>query len=285
MQRQSVVSPKPKNHVIITAAITGSITSKSDTDALPISWDEIIASAVDCWRAGAAVIHLHARDRDGVPTQDPDIFKVLMDGIRDQGCDAIINMSTGAAGGNAEDFEDRLAPLVHRPEMATLDCGSMNFGDERILRGPYTFLREAAERMREIGVVPEVEAFDTGMVESGIRLIEEGLIDSPGVWQVCVGVRGGAPGDLQTAAHLVSRLPAEAVWSMLGIGRVQIPVNLLSLAYGGHVRTGLEDNIFYRPGEKAQSNAQFVERAVRLAQEIGRPVAKPDEARTIIGIR
>jgi 3-keto-5-aminohexanoate cleavage enzyme len=284
LQRLGIEQPHVKRPVIVTAAVTGSITTRADAEALPVSREEIIEAAVESWRAGAAIIHLHARDEDGTPTQDADIFKHLMEGIRGRGCEAIINVSTGTAGGHADDFEQRLAPLVHRPEMATLDCGSINFGDERILRGPYRFLQEAARRMKELNVIPEIEAFDTGMIESGIRLIEEGLIPAPGVWQICVGVRGGASGDLQSVSNLIARLPAGAEWSLLGVGRVQMSVNLISLAYGGHVRTGLEDNTFYRPGEKATSNAQFVERVVRLAEEIGRPIATPDEAREILGV-
>jgi 3-keto-5-aminohexanoate cleavage enzyme len=270
---------------VITAAITGSVTSRDDTPALPVTWDEIVRSAVDCWRGGAAIIHLHARDEAGVPTQDAEIFAMLVDRIRAEGCEAILNLSTGAAGGHCEDFDQRLAPVRLSPEMATLDCGSTNFGDRRILQGPYYFLQQAAREMKEHGVVPEIEVFDTGMVENGLRLIEEGLIDGPAVWQVCVGVTGAAPGDLQEVSHLLSRLPEGAFWSLLGVGRYQLPVNLISLAYGGHIRTGLEDNIYYRTGELATSNTQLVERAVRLANEAGRSVALPDEARELVGVK
>lgn len=274
--------PKP---VIITAAISGSLTRREDNPALPITVEEMVESAVACRRAGAAVIHLHARDEQGTPNQDVDVFRRQIEGIRERGCDAILNTSTGAAGGHAEGTEERLAPVALEPEMATLDCGSINFGDERILKGSYGFLRESAERMRDHGVVPEIEVFDSGMIANGIRLIEEGLIEGPGVWQVCIGIRGAAAADLQTVSFMVGRLPAGAVWGMLGVGRHQIAANLVSLAFGGHVRTGLEDNIYYRSGELARSNTQLVERAVRLAEEVGRPVATPEQAREIIGTR
>lgn len=271
--------------VVITAAVTGSITSREDNAALPITEEEIVDAAVDCWKAGAAVIHLHARDENGLPTQDIEVFQRLIRGIREKDCDAVLNTSTGAAGGRVEDFDERLAPVRLGPEIATLDCGSVNFGDERVLLGPYRFLQDATRQMKERGVVPEIEVFDSGMITSALRLIEEGLIEFPGLWQLCVGVRGAASADLQTVAYLVSRLPKGAVWGMLGVGRHQLPVNLISLAYGGHIRTGLEDNIYYHPGQPAESNTQLVKRTVRLAAEFGRPVASPDQARELIGVR
>lgn len=285
MQRQAFVVPRSRHPVVVTAAVTGSIASRDDSPALPVTWDEIVQASVESWQAGAAIIHLHARDEHGVPTQDRDTFALLIDRIRAQGCDAIINVSTGTAGGNCEDFDARLAPLALAPEMATIDCGSTNFGDNRILQGPYYFLQQAARMMRELSVVPEIEVFDCAMVENGHRLIEEELIDPPGVWQICLGVPGGSPGDLQSVSHFISRLPEGAFWSILGVGRFQLPLNLISLAYGGHVRTGMEDNVYYRPGELAGGNAQLVERIVRLAEEMGRPVASPAEARELVGVR
>jgi 3-keto-5-aminohexanoate cleavage enzyme len=269
--------------VVITAAVTGSITSSESTQYLPVSHAEIVEAAVSSWRAGAAVIHLHARTQSGTPTQDPSIYAALVKSIREAGCDAVLNLSTGSAGGRAE-LDERIECLALEPEMATLDCGSMNYGDERVFSNPFVFLRRTAERMRRHGVRPEIEAFDTGMIENGRRLIEEGLIDGPGVWQLCLGVSGGAPADLATTTHMLSRLPDGAFWSLLGVGRHQMPVNLVSLGFGGHVRTGLEDNIYYRRGELATSNAQLVDRVVRMAQDIGRPVATPAEARELLGL-
>jgi 3-keto-5-aminohexanoate cleavage enzyme len=231
------------------------------------------------------VIHLHARKEDGTPTQDVEIFSTLIERIREAGCEAILNVSTGSAAGHVNGYGDRIAVLSLDPEMATLDCGSLNIGDTRVFSNPYSFLREAALEMRDRGIVPEIEAFDAGMIENGLRLIDGGAIPSPGVWQICVGVRGGAPGDLQTVSHLVHRLPEGAEWALLGVGRHQIACNLLSLAYGGHVRTGLEDNVYYRPGELATGNVQLVERVVKFANEVGRPIASPAEARELLGTR
>jgi 3-keto-5-aminohexanoate cleavage enzyme len=169
--------------------------------------------------------------------------------------------------------------------MATLDCGSMNFGDERVFSNPFNWLRDAAARMGEYGIRPEIEAFDSGMIANAVRLIEEGAIPGPGVWQLCLGVRGGAPADLATVSHLLGRLPAGAHWSLLGVGRHQLALNLVSIAFGGHARTGLEDNIYFRRGELARSNAQLVERVVRLAREYDREIATPARARELLGIR
>lgn len=271
--------------VIITAAISGSTTTREQSPALPVTVEEMVEAAIECHRAGAAIIHLHAREPDGTPTQDVEIFRRQIEAIRERGCDAILNTSTGAAGGMAEDPEERLGPVSLRPEMATLDCGSINFGDRRVLSGPWEFLVDSARRMGAAGVVPEIEVFDSGMIANGRRLIEEGLIEGPGVWQVCVGVRGAAAADLETISYLLGRLPRGAVWGMLGVGRHQLPVNLVSLAFGGHIRTGLEDNVYYRPGELATGNGQLVERAVRLAGEFGRPVATVEQAREFIGVR
>lgn len=271
--------------VMITAAVTGSIASEKHSLHLPLNPDQIVEAVVESWRAGAAIVHLHARDESGTPTQDVALFRSLIERIEERGCEAIVNLSTGSAGGRAG-IEERLACIELAPEMATLDCGSVNLGDDWVFGNPYaTFLKPAAERMRELQIAVEIETFDSGMIRNGLRLIREGLIRGPGFWQLCLGVPGGAAPDLQTIGYLLGRLPEGALWSMLGIGRHQLEVNVLSLLYGGHVRTGLEDNVYYRRGELARSNAQLVERVVRLAEEFGRPVATPDEARALLGVR
>ncbi|MHB8689191.1 MAG: beta-keto acid cleavage family enzyme [Candidatus Dormibacteraceae bacterium] len=272
------------DEVIITAAITGSITSREQSPNHPITWDEITDAAVSSWRAGASVIHLHARDQDGTPTQDKEVYRLLVDKIVSTGCDAILNLSTGAAGGRAN-LDEREKCLELDPEMATIDCGSMNYGDERVMQGPYVFLRRLASLMRSRHIVPEIEVFDTGMIHSALRLIDEQLLQPPGVWQLCLGIQGGATPDLLTINCMLSFLPKDAVWFLLGVGRHQIRVNLIALANGGHVRTGLEDNVYFRRGELAKSNAELVERIVRLADDIGRPVASPARAREILGVR
>ena len=270
--------------VMITAAVTGSITSAKQSPHIPLTVEQIVEAAVESWRSGAAIVHLHARDDTGTPTQDSAVYRTLVERIRERGCDAILNLSTGSAGGRVE-LDERLGCIELRPEMATLDCGSINLGDDWVFRNPYTFLKRAAERMRELEIAVEIETFDSGMIRNGLRLIREGLIPGPGIWQLCLGVAGGAAADLQTIAYLLSRLPEGAIWSTLGIGRHQLEVNVLSLLYGGHIRTGLEDNVYYRRGELARSNVQLVERIVRLAGEFDRPVASPAQARRLLGVR
>jgi 3-keto-5-aminohexanoate cleavage enzyme len=271
--------------VMITAAVTGAITSAKQTPHLPLTVAQIVEAAVESWRSGAAIVHLHARDETGTPTQDGAIYRTLVERIRERGCDAILNLSTGSAGGRAQ-HDERLACIELGPEMATLDCGSINLADDWVFCNPYSsFLKPAAQRMRELEIAVEIEAFDSGMIRNGLRLIREGLIPEPGIWQLCFGVAAGAAPDLQTIAYLLGRLPEGAIWSTLGIGRHQLEVNVLSLLYGGHVRTGLEDNVYYRRGELARSNVQLVERIVRLAAEFDRPIASPDDARRLLGVR
>ena len=269
--------------LVIQCAITGS----TDPDPrrrpnVPLGADAIVASALGAWRAGAAVIHLHAREADGTPTQDREAFRVLVDGLRDAGCDAILNLSCGSAGGRSV-RDDRLAPLELEPEMASLDCGTINFG-ERIFEGDLPFLRRMARAFAEHRVRPEIECFDTGHVGLALQLRAEGLLDDPLVVQFVLGVPGtGVPATIEMVEHLRRMLPAGTPWSVCAIGRAQLPLNAYCILAGGHVRTGLEDNLHYRRGERA-TNAQLVDRVVRLAGELQRPVATPDEARAILGV-
>ena len=269
--------------VVIQCAVTGSQTPDPEARSnLPLTPREIIDEAVAAWRAGAAVLHLHAREEDGTPTQDVDAFRVLVDGIRETGCDAIINLSTGSAGGRSE-RDDRLQPLQLDPEMASFDCGTINFGD-RIFEGDLPFLRRMGEAFRERRTRPELECFDTGYVGLALQLREEGLLEDPLIVQFVLGVPGsGVPATVAQVEHMRRMLPADARWSVCAIGPAQLPLNTYCTLAGGHVRTGLEDNLYYRRAERA-TNAQLVERNVRLAAELERPVATPDQAREILAI-
>ena len=269
--------------VVIQCAVTGSQGPDFEKlSNLPQTPEAIVDSALAAWRSGAAVLHLHAREADGTPTQDVEAFRVLVDGIRDAGCDAIINLSTGSAGGRSE-RDDRLQPLQLAPEMASFDCGSINFGD-RIFEGDLPFLRRMGEQFKAGGIRPELECFDTGYVGLALQLRDEGLLDEPLIIQIVVGVPGtGVPATIDQIEHLRRLFPPETLWSVAAIGAAQLPINTYCILAGGHVRTGLEDNIYYRRGERA-TNAQLVERAVRIAGELDRPVATPDQAREILGI-
>ncbi len=269
--------------VVIQCAITGS----ADPDPqrrpnLPLTTDAIAEEATAAWRAGAAVIHLHAREEDGTPTQDREVFAALVDAIRERGCEAILNLSCGTAGGRSE-RDDRLGPLELGPEMGSLDCGTINFGD-RIFEGDVPFLRRMAQAFRDHGVAPELECFDTGHVGLALALREEGLLDDPLRVQFVLGVPGtGVPASFEQVEHMRRLLPPRAVWSVCAIGRDQLPMNAYCLIAGGHVRTGLEDNLYFERGVRA-TNSELVARVVRLAGELGRPFASVEQAREILAL-
>ena len=269
--------------LIIQCAITGSAEPDPEKRPnLPSTPEQIIESALGAWRAGAAVLHLHAREQDGTPTQDLECFRVLVDGIRGAGCDAILNLSTGAAGGRAL-RDERLQPLELKPEMASFDCGSINFG-ERIFEGDLPFLRRMAAAFEQSGATPEIECFDSGHLGLALQLREEGLLKDPLIVQFVLGVPGtGVPATVTQLEHMRRTLPPGTLWSVCAIGSRQLPMNAYCIHEGGQVRTGLEDNLWYRRGERA-TNAQLVERIVRLAGELERPVATPGDARAILGL-
>lgn len=269
--------------VVICAAVTGSITDRSVTPHVPMTSDEIIASSVEAWEAGASMIHLHARDEDGTPAYETERFAELVDGIRAAGCDAVLNLSTGSGGGTFRGAQ-RYACLDLAPEVGSFDCGSTNFNDW-IFENGRPFLEEMAAAFARNDVMPEIECFDASHVQNALDLCAAGVLREPLHFQFVLGVRGGAPATLAQVAHMRAMLPASATWSACGIGRAQLPMNLISLASGGHVRTGLEDNAYLHRGELAVSNRQLVKRVARLAGEIGRPVATPDEAREILRVR
>ena len=270
--------------LVIQCAITGSMDPDPERRPnLPSTPAAIVAEALAAWRAGAAVIHLHAREADGTPTQDVEAFRVLVDGLREAGCEAVVNLSCGTAGGRAE-RDERLAPLALEPEMASFDAGTINFG-ERIFEGDLPFLRRMAGAFRLHGVRPELECFDTGHLGLALQLREEGLLDDPMVVQFVLGVPGtGVPATVAQVEHMRRLLPAGAPWSVCAIGPAQLPLNAYCILAGGHVRTGLEDNLWYARGDRA-TNARLVERVVRLAAELQRRVATPDQAREILGLR
>jgi 3-keto-5-aminohexanoate cleavage enzyme len=275
--------PSMQDPLIISAALTGSWPTKAQNPAVPITEEEIAAAAIACWREGAAIVHLHVRNEAGKVTCDPARYAKARDLIRAAGCDVVINMSTGGGAGQTTD-EQRMEPVSLAPEIASFDCGSLNFGQGVFINSP-AFLDELALRMRRHGVLPEIECFEPGHIANALRLIDEGKLVAPFWFQMVLGVRGGSPGDVKQLVHFVDMLPKDAIWSCCGIGRAQLPLNLATIAMGGHVRTGLEDNIFYHKGVLADSNAQLVARLARLAAEVGRPIASPAEARAMLGLR
>lgn len=268
--------------LIISAATTGSATQRSQTPHVPITEEEIAQAALDCWQAGAAIVHIHVRDEEHRVTCDGWRYQQVTDLVRAAGSDVIMNWSTGGGAGIVTDAQ-RADPLGLSPEVASFDCGSTNFGQGVFINSP-PFLRELAIKMDEHRVTPEIEIFDTGMLQVAHDLIDEGLLKPPYWFQFVLGVKGAAPATARELAHLVDGLPAGSRWSVCAIGRHQLPMNMVAMAMGGHARTGLEDNIFYQYRQLATSNAQLVERLVRIAHELGREIASPDEARALIGV-
>ncbi len=275
------------NHpVIITCAITGAETTREKQPHLPITPLEQAVAAEEAVRAGASIIHLHVREDDGKPSQRLERFEESISAIRKKVPEAIIQVSTGGAIG--ESIENRAKPLSlqgkAKPEMASLNIGTMNFGEEVFWNHPKDVIGLAA-KMQQYSVLPELEIYEAGMLETAFRLAKQGILREPLHFQFVLGVPGGMSGDPRNLMHLVSLLPSDQFhWGVAGIGRFQLPLAIHALLLGGHVRVGFEDTIFYRKGELARSNAQLVERIVRIANEIGREVATPVQARKLLGL-
>lgn len=272
-----------QNPVIITCAITGAEVSKTQQPNLPITPKEQGIAAKEAVKAGASIIHLHVREDDGTPSQRIERFEQAITEIRVQVPEVIIQISTGGAVG--ESIENRIKPLELRPEMASLNMGSMNFGDDIFLNHPKDILK-LAEKMYELGVVPELEIYEAGMLESAARLLKKNALKEPLHFQFVLGVPGGMSGDVRNLDHLLSLLQSNfgdnTSWGCAGIGRFQLPLAIETLKRGGHVRVGLEDNIYFDKGVLAKSNAQLVERVVLKAKELKRPIATPRQAREIL---
>ncbi|KAF2961210.1 3-keto-5-aminohexanoate cleavage protein [Fervidobacterium sp. 2310opik-2] len=268
--------------LIITVAVTGAEVTKQQQPNLPITPDEIAEDVYRCWKAGASIAHIHARLPDGTPTQSKEVYAEIKRKIREKGCDIIIQFSTGGAVWHKP--EERIQCLDAEPEMATLSAGSCNFGDDVFMNSP-SFMELLAMSMKEKGIKPEIEVFEPGMIENALRLVKKGLLELPLHFDFVLGVPGAMTGNIEDLVFLVNKLPEGCTWSVAGIGRYELPLAVHAIVMGGHVRVGFEDNIYYRKGELATSNAQLVERIVRIAHEVGREIATPDEARKILGIR
>lgn len=267
--------------VIVTVAPTGAGTTRAQTPHVPLQPAEIAAEVIRSWQAGAAIAHIHVRDAAGEPSMAPARYQEVRDRVRAAGCDIVLNFTT--AGDNVLREADRLAVVALRSELASWDAGSMNFGDGVFLNPP-DFLDRLGRTMQEHGVKPEIEIFDAGQIENALYAHARGALAAPLWFQFVLGVRGGIPATPKALLYLVESIPAGSRWSVIGIGRHQLPMTTMALLMGGHVRVGMEDNVHYRKGELADSNARFVERAVRLARELGRDVATPAEARRILGL-
>lgn len=268
--------------LIITACITGAEIEKRDFPNLPTTPEEQAQEAWACRMAGASIIHLHVRNEKGESTQDRVYFERAFKAIKEKAPDLIIQPSTGGSVGMTA--EERLQPISLRPEMATLSCGSVNFGDGVFMNTPQN-MEAFAERMKAEGVKPEIEVFDVGMINNALALVKKGLVAMPLHFDFVMGVPGGIPGTPKNLLHLVESIPPGSTWSVAGIGRTELPLGVMAIILGGHVRVGFEDNVYYKKGEPCKNNAQLVARIARLAEELGREVATPEEARVILGLK
>ncbi|MEB3187970.1 MAG: 3-keto-5-aminohexanoate cleavage protein [bacterium] len=267
--------------VILTCCPVGAEVMRDQHPGVPYTPAEIAQASIEAVRAGASIVHLHVREDDGMPSQDPARFQETVTRIRSE-VDCIIQISSGGAVTATED--ERLAPLFAldpAPEMASLTMGTVNFGDE-VFWNPPSLIRRFAIEFAARGIMPELEIFEPGQIQAALRLVKQGVLRGHLHFDFVLGVPGASPGTAQALLHMVAQLPAGATWTVAGIGAAELSLGMVAIALGGHVRCGFEDNVYYRKGEQALSNAQLVERMARLADESNRGVATPDQARALL---
>jgi 3-keto-5-aminohexanoate cleavage enzyme len=268
--------------LIITAAISGAEVTKEMNPAVPYKIEEFVREATLAHAAGASIIHLHVRYDDGTPTQDKARFKEVIDAIKKECSDVIIQPSTGGAVGMTND--ERLQPTELLPEMATLDCGTLNFGGDEIFENTENTIKYFGQKMIEKNIKPELEVFDKSMIDMALRLSKKGFIKSPMHFDFVMGVNGGISGELRDFLFLRESIPADATYTVAGVGRYEFSLAVAAIIDGGNVRVGLEDNLYIEKGRLAKSNGELVEKVVRLAKEFGREIATPADTRRILGI-
>jgi uncharacterized protein (DUF849 family) len=285
--------------VIVTCALTGAGDTTGKSKHVPVTPEQIADNAIAAARAGASVVHIHVRDVEtGQGSRDVALYREVVRLVRESDVDPVINLTAGMGGDlildpgeptkqlPGTDLVSALERLAHveelRPEICTIDCGSLNFGEgSQVYISTPDMLREGAERIKELGVKPEMEIFDTGNLWFANIMVEEGLIAPPPLYQLCMGIPYGAPVNAGLLQAMVNMLPKGAQWTSFAIGRDQLPWVAQSVLLGGHVRVGLEDNLYLSKGVKA-TNAQLTERAIQIVHDLGASVATPDEAREIL---
>lgn len=277
-----------KNKTIITVAPTGAWPKKENNPAVPMTPEEIAKDVYECWKAGAAVAHLHMRDDEGNGTMDKEKFKKtveLIKGYKD--CDIILNLTTsGDLHATDETRQIHLKEL--KPELASYDCGSMNWLNSGLFLNTPKFLEELGKTMNENGVKPEIEVFDPGMIANAAYYLKKEVLKAPLHFQFCMGCANGIPGSIKNLLFMketMEQLCPGSTWSCFGVGHSAMEIMYAGIALGGHIRVGMEDNVMFAKGELAQSNVQFVKRAKEAIELYGREVATPDEAREILGLK
>jgi len=291
--------------VFVTCAVTGVGDTVSRSDRVPITPAQIADAAIEAAQAGAAVVHIHVRDPEsGKGSRDPQLYREVVERIRSSGVDVVLNLTAGmggdlvlggakaplpfeGAGTDLAGVEERLVHIQElRPEICTIDCGTMNFaaGGDYVMVNTPSLIREMARRVREFGVRPELEVFDTGHLVLVHELIRDGLVEKPVLIQLCTGIPYGAPDDPATLLSMVHRLPPGAIFSAFSIGRMQLPFVALAPLIGGNVRVGLEDNIYLSRGLLA-GNGELVERAIMILEAMNVRILGPDEVREQLALR
>ena len=269
--------------LIITAAICGAEVTKDQNPNVPYTVEEIVREAKSAYDAGAAVVHVHVREDDGTPTQSRERFRVCMDAIKAAIPDVILIPSTGGAVGMTA--EERLQPTELFPEMATLDCGTCNFGDD-VFENTMPTMRAFGKRMLENNIKPEYECFEMGHLDTILKMAKKGQVPGdPMQFNFVLGVHGCTPATVENLAFFASKIPADATWTVSGVGRAAWTMAAAAIAMGGNVRVGFEDNIYLGKGQKAASNGELVAKVVRIAKELGREIATPAEAREILSLK
>ena len=269
--------------LIISACICGAEVTKDNNPAVPYTVEEIVREAKSAYDAGASLIHLHVRWDDGTPTQDKGRFQECIDAIRKECPDAIIQPSTGGAVGMTDLERLQSTEVDPTPEMATLDCGTCNFGGDEIFVNTDTTIENFARIMLDRGIKPELEVFDKGMIDLALRVADrKGLLVHPLHWDFVLGVQMSAT--VRDLVYMASSIPADSTWTATGIGKEAWNIAAATIAMGGHVRVGFEDNVYIEKGVLAKSNGEMVDKAVSIAKLLGRPIASPNEAREILSL-
>lgn len=268
---------------IITVAPTGAWPTKKDNPNIPITPQEIADDVYECYKAGASIAHIHVRDDEGKGTMDKVKFEETVRLIKEK-CDIVINCTTsGELGADNERRQEHLRTI--RPELASYDCGSMNWQHNAVFLNTPQFLEELGLTMQEYGIKPEIEIFDAGMIYNAKYYVRKGILKEPLHYQFVLGAAGGMAATVENLVFLKSLIPKESTWSALGVGRGHIPIMLAAIAMSGHIRVGMEDNIMFSKDELAKSNKQLVVRAANIIRDSGNEIATPDDAREILNLK
>ena len=272
------------NKVILTVAPTGAWPTKKETPYVPLQPREIADEIYACWKAGASIAHIHVRDDEDKSSMSFEKFEETVRYIRETDCDIVINLTT--SGQLGLDDEARMKHVIElKPDIASYDCGSMNWMHSTVFENSPRFLEKLGLAMQENNVKPEIEIFDAGMIYNALYYLKKGILKAPLHFQFVLGAAGGMDATVENLVFLKSLLPENCTWGALGIGKGHLPIMYAALALGGHVRVGMEDNVFYSKGVLAKSNVEFVERTKRIVKELNKEIASPDEAREILGLK